>query len=252
MSTFTVSNPRLSLNELTASLGSTKATAHRYTMALREAELIRYSDRDALFSLGPLILTLSSVARAGMPIIGHAAPVVRQLAQDFHETVVLSIWDGGTAVVVYEAEDSDSLVQVSVRTGSRLELEDSAQGRLFCAYLDPEVEPMVAEALEYSPELRERVATIRAQGYAANFLENNGVRSVAVPVIAGSGEILASIAIVGTSVSVPERPESGLVSRMVDAASEISGRTAKASSDENLNVGVNNSDDNSGGAATVA
>ncbi|MFI5426331.1 helix-turn-helix domain-containing protein [Aeromicrobium sp. UC242_57] len=76
LSAFTVSNPRLTLNQLTESLGSTKATAHRYTMALREAKLVRYSERDTLFSLGPQVLTLSAAARAGMPIIAMAAPLI--------------------------------------------------------------------------------------------------------------------------------------------------------------------------------
>ena len=40
LDSFTVSRPHLSLNEITARLGASKATAHRYTKALRAANLL--------------------------------------------------------------------------------------------------------------------------------------------------------------------------------------------------------------------
>src|SRR5687768_3554714 len=120
LSAFTVSRPRLSLNELTASLGTSKATAHRYTNALRESNLLRYDEREALYSLGPQILTLSAAARAGMPVIGVAGPHMQRLVREVDETVVLSVWDGDTAVVVRVDDNTDRVIRVSVRTGSRL------------------------------------------------------------------------------------------------------------------------------------
>lgn len=221
LSAFTVSNPQLTLNQLTESLGSTKATAHRYTMALREAKLVRYSERDTLFSLGPQILTLSAAARAGMPIIAMAAPLIHELVQQLNQTVVLSIWDGGTAVVVHVDDSADSVIQVSVRTGARLELERSAQGRLFCAYLDPESEPSVKAALEETPGLADEMAAIRAEGVSVNLIAVSGVRAVAVPIFSG-GQVVASLAVIGTSYSVPEDAASVMASRLTEVAEMLS------------------------------
>src|ERR1700712_2258761 len=78
---FSVGRPRLSLNELTARLGTGKATAHRYTKALRAVNLLRYDEREALYSLGPQVLTLSAAARAGMPIITIAGPSMEELVR---------------------------------------------------------------------------------------------------------------------------------------------------------------------------
>ena len=39
---FTVGRPRRSLSEITARLGVSRATAHRYTVALRQANLLRF------------------------------------------------------------------------------------------------------------------------------------------------------------------------------------------------------------------
>ena len=74
LGSFTVGKPQLSLNEITSRLGASKATAHRYTKALRAANLLRYDERTALYSLGPQVLTLGAAARAGLPIISAAEP----------------------------------------------------------------------------------------------------------------------------------------------------------------------------------
>jgi len=220
LSSFTVSNPRLSLNDLTRSLGTTKATAHRYTMALREAKLLRYSERDTLFSLGPQVLTLASAARAGMPIIEAATPLMLELVHELGNTVVLSVWDGRTAVVVHTEESNDSVVQIGVRTGARLELEHSAQGRVFCAYLDPVQEPRVRDALAHSPELREQIDEVRARGVAINSMTLTGVRVIAAPVVTGE-RLLAALAVVGTASSVPEDHGSHMAIRLHEVADLI-------------------------------
>lgn len=71
---FTVSRPRLTLNELTARLGVSKPTAHRYTKALRAANLLRFDAATGLYSLGPQILTL---AAACGPVTRSSAPPAR-------------------------------------------------------------------------------------------------------------------------------------------------------------------------------
>jgi DNA-binding IclR family transcriptional regulator len=220
LSAFTVSRPRLSLNELTASLGTSKATAHRYTKALRESNLLRYDDREALYSLGPQILTLSAAARAGMPVIGIAAPHMQRLVREIDETVVLSVWDGDTAVVVRVDDNTDRVIRVSVRTGSRLSRTESAQGRVFCAYLPEEDIPGIAGQFQRSAELRHEIDKIRRDGISANTPSVNGVRSIAAPIFRGTA-LIAAMAIVGTTASVPEGTDSPLAEALKYAAAEV-------------------------------
>ena len=225
LSAFTVSRPRLSLNELTASLGTSKATAHRYTKALRESNLLRYDEREALYSLGPQILTLSAAARAGMPVIGVAGPHMQKLVREVDETVVLSVWDGDTAVVVRVDDNTDRVIRVSVRTGSRLSRTGSAQGRVFCAYLPPEDIPELADQLAASAELRQEIEKIRVDGISANTPSVNGVRTLAAPIFRG-GALLAAMAIVGTTSSVPEGTDSPLAGALKRAAALVSAELA--------------------------
>jgi DNA-binding IclR family transcriptional regulator len=203
---FTVGRPRLSLNELTARLGTSKATAHRYTKALRSVNLLRYDEREALYSLGPQVLTLSAAARAGLPIITLAGPFMEELVREAGETVVLSVWDGDTAVVVRVDDNTDRTIRISVRTGARLSMSRSAQGRVFCAFLAEDEVPGLGSHLRRNPELRQELAAIRAAGISVNSPIDNGVRTIAAPVFQDS-RVVATMAIVGTTAAV--RDETG-------------------------------------------
>ncbi|WP_067136609.1 IclR family transcriptional regulator [Microtetraspora malaysiensis] len=220
LSAFTVSRPQLSLNEITSSLGTSKATAHRYTKALRESNLLRYDDREALYSLGPQILTLSAAARAGMPVVGIAGPYMQRLVREIDETVVLSVWDGDTAVVVRVDDNTDRIIRVSVRTGSRLSRTESAQGRVFCAFLPEEEVPGLAEDVQANAELRRELEKIRRNNISANTPSVNGVRSIAAPLFRGN-TLVAAMAIVGTTASVPEGTRSPLAEALKRTAAEV-------------------------------
>jgi len=198
---FSVGRPRLSLNELTARLGTSKATAHRYTKALRSVNLLRYDEREALYSLGPQVLTLSAAARAGLPIITIAGPYMEELVREAGETVVLSVWDGDTAVVVRVDDNTDRTVRISVRTGARLSMSRSAQGRVFCAFLDEDEVPGLGSLLRRNPELRSELEAIRENGISVNTPADNGVRTIAAPVFQDAS-IVATMAIVGTTAAV--------------------------------------------------
>jgi DNA-binding IclR family transcriptional regulator len=223
LDSFTVSKPHLSLNEITARLGASKATAHRYTKALRAANLLRYDERTALYSLGPQVLTLAASARAGLPIVTAAEPYMEQLVKQVDETVVLSVWDGESATVVRSADNTDHLIRISVRTGSRLDLTTSAQGRVFCAFLPSEQVPGLAKLLRKSPELRQELDSIRTHGVSVNSPAINGVRTIAAPIHEGS-TIIAAMAIVGTAVSVPDDVTSPMANALIETARALSQR----------------------------
>jgi DNA-binding IclR family transcriptional regulator len=228
LDSFTVSKPHLSLNEITARLGASKATAHRYTKALRAANLLRYDERTAKYSLGPQVLTLAASARAGLPIVTVAEPYLEQLMTRVGETVVLSVWDGESPTVIRSADNTDHLIRISVRTGSRLDITSSAQGRVFCAFLADDQVPGLAKMLRRTPELREELASIRAHGVSVNSPAVNGVRTIAAPIFEGDA-IIAAMAIVGTTVSVPDDIESPMATALVETTRALSQRLGNSS-----------------------
>ncbi|MFF3664604.1 IclR family transcriptional regulator [Microtetraspora malaysiensis] len=197
LSAFTVEHPRLSLSEITARLGTSKPTAHRYTRALRAANLLRYDAQQATYTLGPEILALEAAARAGLPIAAAAGPYLDLLVRETNQTAVLSVWNGESPVVVRCVDNTDGDIRLSVRTGSTLDLLRSAQGRVFCAYLPVGEVPGLARKLRTAPDLRDLIDEVRLTGIAVNSPADHGVRVIAAPIFEGD-QIVASMAVVST------------------------------------------------------
>ncbi len=222
---FTVSRPRLTLSELTARLGMSKATAHRYAMALRQVNLLRYDPTSGEYTLGPQVLVLAAAARAGLPIITVAGPLMEDLVREINETVVLSVWDGEAPVVVRVDDGTERVVRVSVRAGARLDPFRSAQGRVFCAFLPDGNVPGMDEEMDRSPKLRADIAAIRQQHVALNASELHGVRTIAAPVFA-DGQLVAVMALVGTTTTLSESvssPAARALRRTAERLSEVHG-----------------------------
>ncbi|MGH9090895.1 MAG: IclR family transcriptional regulator [Acidimicrobiales bacterium] len=222
---FTVSRPRLTLSELTSRLGMSKATAHRYAMALRQVNLLRYDTASGEYALGPQVLVLAAAARAGLSIITVAGPLMEDLVREVNETVVLSVWDGEAPVVVRVDDGTDRVIRVSVRAGSRLERFASAQGRVFCAFLPEGAVTGLTAELSRSDDLRNELDAIRARRIEFNLSEMHGVRTIAAPVF-GDGQIIAVLALVSTTTSLTDDPTSTVaraLRRTAERLTEIHG-----------------------------
>ena len=208
---FSPEEPELTLADLTERLGTSKATTHRYAVALRHAGLLRYEPANGLYTLGPRVVELAATALAGLRIIKVAGPHMERLVQRVNETVVLSIWDGEAPVVVRVEDNIDRIVRIVVRTGSRLPI-DSAQGKVNVAF-NPELEDQGLEP----GELRR----VRSTRIAVNSRVVEGIRAIATPVFQDT-TLAAAMAIVGTIVGVPEDEDSLLARRLIEAAEALS------------------------------
>jgi DNA-binding IclR family transcriptional regulator len=201
---FSVDEPELTLSEITSRMGFTKATAHRYATALRRAGLMRASN--GVYTLGPRIVELASAALAGLGVIRVAEPYMRRLVGETGQTTVLSVWDGEAPVVVRVAENPERLVRIVVTVGSRLP-RDSAQGKVFRAF----------DGEDGDPDLD----AVRRHQLAANAVVVEGVTALAAPVFQGE-EIVATLALVGTSPSIETDPRSAMVAALQEVAVALS------------------------------
>ncbi len=207
---FSSEEPELTLPELTKRLGTSRATTHRYAMALRRVGLLRYDAAGGIYSLGPRIVELAATALSGLRIIRIAGPHMERLAAELNETVVLSIWDGDSPIVVRVADNTDRTVHIVVRTGSRLHRSESAQGKVFRAFSGQ------------GEVLRPReLSRIPASHIAVN-TQQDGIRAVATPVFQDR-EVIAAMAVVGTSANLPEPDDSQLALRLRQTAEQLSG-----------------------------
>lgn len=207
---FSAEDPELTLHQLTERLGTSRATTHRYAMALRRVGLLRYESASGVYSLGPRIVELAATALSGLRIIRIAGAHMERLAAELNETVVLSIWDGESPIVVRVADNTDRLVHIVVRTGSRLERRTSAQGKAFLAFAGGGDE---LDAKELERIVRTRISI--------NTQTSDGIRAIATPVFQDR-EVIATMAVVGTIANLPERESASLATRLRVAADQLS------------------------------
>jgi DNA-binding IclR family transcriptional regulator len=207
---FTAEEPELTLAQLTKRLGTSRATTHRYAMALRRVGLLRYEAGSGMHSLGPRIVELAATALSGLRIIRIAGPHMERLAAELNETVVLSIWDGDAPIVVRVDDNTDRVVHIVVRTGSRLARTASAQGKVFLAF--------AADGHGLDEKEAERV---RRTHIAVNTQNEDGIRAVATPIFQDR-DCVATMAVVGTIANLPAKENAPLCLRLRETGDILS------------------------------
>ncbi len=207
---FSAEEPELTLPQLTERLGTSRATTHRYAMALRRVGLLRYDTAGGIYSLGPRIVELAATALSGLRIIRIAGPHMERLAAELNETVVLSIWDGESPIVVRVADNTDRIVHIVVRTGSRLQRKESAQGKVFLAFSG------AGDELE-----RRELQRIASKRVAVNTQTRDGIRAIATPVFQDR-EVIAAMAVVGTIANLPHAEDSNVARQLRATAEQLS------------------------------
>lgn len=163
-----------------------------------------------------------------------AGPIIKRLAADTDETVLLGVRDGEDYVIVAR-EDTTQVVRVVQEVGSRVPLRATSAGWAIMAHLgEAEVNELLRRELrevEQAPvpdadELREEIARTRERGYALN-----GSSSWYRPQVASIGVAITDPAgqpIAGLTLSVPamrfDRAHAKVWAPLVIAAADEIGR----------------------------
>ena len=150
---------------------------------------------------------MASAALAGLAVVQVAGPFLDRLVADTGETAMLSVWDGDAPVVVRVHDNSSKLFRIVVATGSRLP-PHSAQGQVFRAFLD---------RADTSAEL----GRIRQTRLAVQPSVVDGIAAIAAPVFQGA-EIIAMVALVGTTVSIETQPSGSMAKAVGSSAATLS------------------------------
>ena len=189
---------RVRVAEVAAELGLQRSTAHRYLASLAAVGLLARDEDTGVYSAGSLMVQFAAATLGGSRVLELAGPYMKRLVDEAHETVVLSLWGGHGPVVARVEEDSTRLVHIAVRVGSALP-DDSAQAQVF----------------------RGEVGRF---GVAVNSRVIEGVRAVAAPVYDERGQVVATLAFVGTTATIPEEHGSAHARALREVALELSAR----------------------------
>ncbi|WP_372671139.1 IclR family transcriptional regulator [Amycolatopsis kentuckyensis] len=223
----------IGVSELARVTGIPKSSVQRCLVTLEQARWLRIVDREHArwgVTMKALVLGLRSAGEQDLREV--ATPVIKGLAAETGETVLLGLRDGAEYLIVAR-EDSTQLVRVFMEIGTRVPLGASSGGVAILARLEPdEVGDLLrAEPREFEgapllgpDELREEIARTAGRGYAVNMSSwyRPHVASLGAAVTNAAGRPIAAV-----TLSIPEmryQParEEQLAKKVVAAADEIS------------------------------
>lgn len=228
---FSLATPELSLQEISSRLGMAPSTTHRLLKTLEESSWLSRIDGTDLYRLGPKVLTLGGQMLVQYPVREVAAPYLRRLAHELHQTVGLATYDNGSSVYL-DCVEGPNAINITLRVGGRAPAHCVASGRVLLAHLEPgEFERLAAAGLAPCMPgasinlrgLRRELQLIRDRGYAVDDGDwRPGIRAAAAPVLDGTRRPLVAITTVGFAgdLSMDRVDELGGILR--DVAREIS------------------------------
>ncbi len=228
-------HPVLAATEIAARLGMSRSTTYRYLQSLRAVGLVEEDAAGGRFRLGPRILSLARVARQALGLPEVALPVMRDLAAQTGETVLLTRRSQQQVVCVERVEANQYPIRISYERGHVLPLHAGASAKVLLAFEDPvEIEAVLAsgplprytERTVTDPaELRRQLGAIREAGYVVTDGEvDAGVRGVAAPVWGADGRVVAGLSIAGPAFRLDDGALPAAVAAVQTAAATLSQR----------------------------
>lgn len=230
---FTVLHPQWSLTELSQVTNFPLSTVHRITGALKEYGLLARDPQSKEYRLGFSAIDLGYRALASLDIPLIARPIMRRLAQQTRETILLTIPnDTRDHSVCIERIDGQYDLRIHLKVGRQVPLHAGASAKVLLAYFPPdEVDellrrvglPKVACNTITDPKvLREHLTTIRHQGYAFSQNETNeGAWGLAVPILDQQENVVAGLGISAPISRYSREAEKRFAELTRDATEEI-------------------------------
>jgi IclR family transcriptional regulator, acetate operon repressor len=196
------------LTDACAYLGVAHSTAHRLLAMLIQHGFVRQEPSRA-YCPGPMLVEIGLAVVQKMDVRMQARPFLEALAEEFAETVHLTILEDRNVRYV-DAIESDRALRVTARTGQVLPAHCTSAGKALLAALSPgevtalyagkKLEGKTTHSMRSLRALETALDAVRKNGFATNHEESEeGVGSVAIALVNGAGRPVAAIA-----VAVPE------------------------------------------------
>ena len=221
---FTKERHTLSARDLADATGIPLPSVYRYVAFLRDTGLLVGADQGG-YHLSARVLQLAQAAEAAETLVDIADPVMRRLAAETQETVILVRLVGRSAVCVHRVESSHRL-RTSYEPGQPLPLEHGASARIVLASMSPEarrayLEPLAARDPEAAARIEAEVALVEQRGWECSEEEiDSGIWAAAAAVRDSTG-ILASLSVPSPLVRAPAEMQHRLLGQVRASADEI-------------------------------
>lgn len=232
---FTRNRPTLTSRDLAEMTGIALPTIYRYLSVLKESGLVISDERQGGFHLSVRFVGLAEAAEAADPLIELADPVMRELAAETGETVLLVRAAGQAAMCVHRIESVHHL-RTSYEPGQPVSLERGASARILIGAMAPRVRnTIIGRVAKTDPEAGERlqagVDLAASRGWATSAGEvDNGVWATAAAIRGDQGEVIAALSVPAPVIRVSESAKAAvldLVRASADRITQLVATTAR-------------------------
>jgi IclR family pca regulon transcriptional regulator len=193
--------PSMTVSEIAAEVGLTRAAVRRFLLTLSELGYVR--GQANRFELTPRVLELGYAYLSALSFPDIALPRLEQLVAETSEASEGSILDDGDIVYVVRVP-GPKMMTISVNVGARRPAYATAMGRVLLAalpddqldrYLDThELAPILPRTITDQSAFRSELAQVRQRGFAlVNQELEEGLVAIAAPVHDRAGRVMAAI-----------------------------------------------------------
>src|SRR5271155_1452925 len=229
---FTQQSPQMTISQLSVRTGLSRAAVRRCLYTLTKLGFAGAED-GSRYSLRPRMLTLSHTYTTSNTLSTAAQPILERMSAALRESFSVATLDGEDIVYIARTQ-VNRVMAVDLHIGSRLPAYCTSMGRVLLAYLPTEqleqylakavLTPHTTRTITTIEKLRLALRNVRRNGYALVDQEYEvGLRSLAVPVYASSGRVVATLNLSGNAprLSVLEM-QSRFLNHLRNAANELS------------------------------
>jgi DNA-binding IclR family transcriptional regulator len=221
----------IALTAIANTFSASKATVYRHLQGLARHGFVRRDHVTGRYAVGVKLMVLGESSRSHFEIVGVARQELMRLRDTTHQAISLcALIDG--ELVVLDLVHGHTLVEFATRPGTRLDLHASAHGKTWLAFGPPDLLKQVLarprkawtrHTLIDAKAIETEIRAVKKRGWAtaANQVVM-GVNTIAAPVFDHRNNLLGSIAIVGSTQFIPDRPREELVAEVLATAQRIS------------------------------
>jgi DNA-binding IclR family transcriptional regulator len=221
------------ISDLARELGLNKGTTRDLLETLRAHGLLERDAERKQYRLGPRLARLGMAALGQLDLPSVAHPYLVELAAETGGAVLLLVRHDDRATIVDKADAGQVAVEVSATVGRRVPLAAGACGKVFLAHVPPDergrflshVGPGTPHTIRDPERYAHELEQVRCRGFATDDQEYlPGVRATAAPVYDARGQLVASLLVVGLTISlsvealVPTGEATARVAQAISAA----------------------------------
>lgn len=205
----------LTPGDVAETTGLDRATSSRLLLTLVEDGFVRKAG-SGHYSLTSRLLELASAGGTGAGLREAARPVMRELRDQYDETVHLGVVEDRRVVYIEKLEPSHQRVALITAVGQSMAIHSTALGKAMLSRMPQERVNTVLDGVTFDAKTPatitsrtryiEELAATRERGYAVDHGENLPDAScVAAPILNAHGDVLAGLSMSSPTSRIADR-----------------------------------------------